>query len=79
MRFRYASHALDRCSERGVTTAEVEECVRNATSIFKTRKDNNRYRATVGGRQLKVVVAGDRDTADEKFVITVIVEDDDAS
>lgn len=77
MRFRYASHALDRCSERGVTRAEVEECVKNATSIFKTRK-GNRYRTTVGDRQLQVVVAGDRDTPDEKFVITVIVEDDDA-
>jgi hypothetical protein len=79
MEFRYASHSLDRCLQRGVTKTEVEECVRNATSIFKTRKGNNRYRAVVGGRRLKVVVAGDRDTVDEKFVITVIVEDDDAS
>jgi hypothetical protein len=57
----------------------VEKCVRSATSIFKTQKGNNQYRAVVGGRRLKVVVAGDRDTADEKFVVTVIVEDDDGS
>ncbi|MGH3770003.1 MAG: DUF4258 domain-containing protein [Pseudonocardiaceae bacterium] len=78
MRFRYAVHALDRCSERGVTKAEVEECVRRATSIFRTRK-GNQYRAEMGGRRLKVVVAEDQDTADEKFVITVIVEGDDDS
>jgi hypothetical protein len=79
MWLRYVRHALERCSERGVTEAEVEECVRSATSIFKTQKGNNQYRAVVGGRRLKVVVAGDRGTADEKFVVTVIVEDDDGS
>lgn len=33
----------------------------------------------VRGRRLKVVVTGGRDTAEEKFVVTVIVEDDDGS
>lgn len=79
MRFRYSRHALERCAERGVTNAEVQECVRSASSLFKTKKGNNQYRAVVGGRRLKVVVAGDRDTAADKFVVTVIVEDDDAS
>lgn len=49
----------------------------NATSVFRTRK-NNQYRAVVDGRKIKVVVAADRDTDDEKFIVTVIVEDDDA-
>ena len=79
MQLRYARHALERCSERGVTKAEVEECVRSATSTFKTQKGNNQYRAVVRGWRLKVVVAGDRNTAEEKFVVTVMVEDDDDS
>jgi hypothetical protein len=60
--------------ERGVTKAEVEECVLRATSVFGT-KGRNRYRAQIGGRKLQIVILADRDNEIEKFVVTVIVEE----
>jgi hypothetical protein len=77
-RFRYSQHALDRLGERGVQRFEVEQCVLQAQVITQTKKGNN-YRAVVNGRQLRIVVAGDRDNDVEKFVVTVIVEGPDAS
>ena len=76
-RFRYSQHARDRLTERVVTRLEVEECVMNPAVVYRTKKGNN-YRAVVNGKRLRIVVAGDRDTDVEKFVVTVILEDEDA-
>lgn len=77
-RFRYSFHARERLTERVVARPEVEECVLGPSSVFQTRK-GSQYRAVVNGRSLKVVVAADRDTEVEKFVVTVIVEDNVAN
>lgn len=75
--FRYSFHARERLKERVVTRAEVEDCVLNPATTSQTRRGNS-YRAVVNGKRLRVVVARDRDNDVEKFVITVIVEDQDA-
>ncbi|MGI9002156.1 MAG: DUF4258 domain-containing protein [Pseudonocardia sp.] len=77
-KFRYSFHARERLTERVVTHSEVEDCVLNPSVTFRTKKGNN-YRAVVNGRPLRVVVAEDRDNDVEKFVVTVIVEDEDAT
>lgn len=76
-RFHYSRHARDRLTQPVVTRLEVEECVMNPSVVYQTKKGNN-YRSVVNGKRLRIVVAGDRDTEVEKFVVTVIVEDDDA-
>jgi hypothetical protein len=73
-KFSYSSHARRRMNQRRVSRPEVEQCVLRASSTFQTR-GKNRYRAEVGGRNLQVVVAADRDNDIEKFIVTVIDED----
>lgn len=75
MRFIWTRHVLDRLAERGITEEEVERCVRTATTVIRSPNRNTVYRAIVGGRRLKVVVARTHDTDTVKKIVTAAEED----
>ena len=62
--------------QRGVTEPDVTECLRNYVSRIATSA-KTQYKGPVRGRVLKVGVAPDVDTDDEKLVTTVMWEDED--
>jgi hypothetical protein len=74
----YSSHAKRRMKQRGITDSDVRHCLRNYHQRVLSR-DSAIYQADVGGRTLKVMIAPDRDTDVEKFVITTAWRDDDDS
>jgi hypothetical protein len=75
MEFTYTRHARQRMLERGISEEEVEECVRGATNIIRSEGRNPKYRADVGGRRIKVVVAADQDD-DVKRIVSVMAEEE---
>jgi len=76
MRIRYARHADQQMARRGITRDDVRECLESHPSKIQTRK-KTQYSGTVGGRVLKVGVAPQVDTADEKLVTTAMWQGDD--
>jgi len=65
-----------RMRQRGITEADVRQCLSEYVQRLQTRKQKNQYKGNVGGRMLKVWVSRDRDTDLEKFVTSVAWEDD---
>jgi Domain of unknown function (DUF4258) len=77
-RFIYTHHARQRMAERGISEAEVEQCVLHPTSTYQTG-GANQYRATVGTRRLKVVVIATKDNDRVKVIKTAMCEDEEES
>jgi hypothetical protein len=77
-RFIYTDHALERMQERGISAAEVEQCVLHPTSTFQPR-GKNQYRAEINGRRIKIVVLAKKDTDRLKLIVSAIHEDEEGA
>jgi hypothetical protein len=61
---------------RNITDSDVRSCLRDFHSRIVGR-NGVVYLGDVAGRTLKVIIAADRDTEAEKFVITTVWKGDD--
>ena len=78
MRLVFSSHARARMRMRNITESDVLACLGDAhTRIVGT--GSTTYMGDIGGRTLKVVVATDRDSDTEEFIITTVWRGDDGS
>jgi hypothetical protein len=78
MRLVFSNHARVRMRMRGITESDALTCLDDAhTRIVGTTSTT--YMGNVEGRTLKVVVATDRDSDTEKYIITTVWRGDDGS
>lgn len=67
MNLDYSLHARKRMRQRRISEEEVESCLQNQEILYTDKKGNPKYKAHIGKRYIKVVVAKDN----PNFVITV--------